>query len=205
MSEPRPLVEVEGLRVETASGLPIVEDVSFSLEAGEALGVVGETGSGKTTSVLAMLGYSQPGSTITDGHVRVGDSQMTTASGRDQRKLRGKVVSYVPQNPAGSLNPSMRIGDAIVEMLKAHQVHGDAAPPVAGALERVGLQGDDEFQRRFPHQLSGGQQQRVCIRSRSSASRRWWSWTSRRPVSTLSLRRSCSTSLSGCGGRQVCQ
>jgi peptide/nickel transport system ATP-binding protein len=163
MADPRPLVEVEGLRVETASGLPIVEDVSFSLEAGEALGVVGETGSGKTTSVLAMLGYSQPGSKITDGHVRVGDAQMTTASGRDQRKLRGKVVSYVPQNPAGSLNPSMRIGDAIVEMLKAHQVHGDAAPPVVRALERVGLQGDDEFQRRFPHQLSGGQQQRVCI------------------------------------------
>jgi peptide/nickel transport system ATP-binding protein len=158
-----PLVRVEGLRVQTAAGLPIVEDVSFSLASGEALGIVGETGSGKTTTVLAMLGYSQPGSTITHGDVRVGDVKMTTAQGRGQRKLRGKVVSYVPQNPAGSLNPSMRVKDAILEMVKAHQANGNAAPPVANALERVGLPGSDEFRRRFPHQLSGGQQQRVCI------------------------------------------
>jgi peptide/nickel transport system ATP-binding protein len=158
----RPLVEVEGLRVETAGGLPIVEDVSFSLEAGGALGVVGETGSGKTTSALAMLGYSQPGTVLTHGDVRVGDVKMTTARGRGQRKLRGKVVSYVPQNPAGSLNPSMRIGSAITEMLRAHQ-DLNAEKPIAEALERVGLPGGKEFQRRYPHQLSGGQQQRVSI------------------------------------------
>jgi peptide/nickel transport system ATP-binding protein len=156
------LVRVEGLRVETAGGLPIVEDVSFSVGAGEALGVVGETGSGKTTSVLAMLGYSQPGTRITGGDVRVGDVQVTTAQGRDQRKLRGQVVSYVPQNPAGSLNPSTRVGGAIAEMVRAHQVDGDT-PSVADALERVGLPGGEPFQRRYPHQLSGGQQQRVCI------------------------------------------
>ncbi|MBA3381951.1 MAG: ABC transporter ATP-binding protein [Actinobacteria bacterium] len=157
-----PLVRVEGLCVETAAGLPIVEDVSFSLEAGEALGVVGETGSGKSTSVLAMLGYSQPGSRITRGDVRVGDVRMTTAGGREQRKLRGKVISYVPQNPAGSLNPSMRIGSAIADIARAHR-SAEGAPAVAEALERVGLSGDDTFQRRYPHQLSGGQQQRVCI------------------------------------------
>jgi peptide/nickel transport system ATP-binding protein len=158
-----PLVRVEGLRVQTAAGLPIVEDVSFSLAAGEALGVVGESGSGKTTTVLAMLGYSQPGTTIIHGDVRVGDVRMTTAKGRGQRRLRGKVVSYVPQNPAGSLNPSIRVRDAIVDMVNAHRVNGNAAPPVAYALERVGLPGGEEFQRRFPHELSGGQQQRVCI------------------------------------------
>jgi peptide/nickel transport system ATP-binding protein len=156
------LVNVDGLSVETVAGAPIVEDVSFSLAAGEALGVVGETGSGKTTTVMAMLGYSQPGATITRGDVRVGDVRMTTAKGREQRKLRGRVVSYVPQNPAGSLNPSMRVKDAIQEMLRAHQTNG-TAPPVRDALERVGLPGSAEFQRRFPHQLSGGQQQRVCI------------------------------------------
>ncbi len=88
--------------------------------------------------------------------------RMTTAEGREQRELRGKVVSYVPQNPAGSLNPSMRVGSAIAEMVHAHQVNGDA-PPVADALERVGLPGDAAFRHRYPHQLSGGQQQRVCI------------------------------------------
>ncbi len=149
--------------MQTDSGVPIVEDVSFALAAGEALGIVGESGSGKTTTLLAMLGYSQPGTTISDGDVRVGGVTMTPAKGRAQRKLRGKVVSYVPQNPAGSLNPSMRVGDAIRDMVRAHHDNGTAAPPVADALERVGLSGASDFQRRFPHQLSGGQQQRVCI------------------------------------------
>jgi peptide/nickel transport system ATP-binding protein len=159
----QPLVRVEGLRVQTAGGLPIIEDVSFSVAAGEALGVVGETGSGKTTSALAMLGYNQSGTTITAGDVRVGDVRMTTAQERGQRRLRGKVVSYVPQNPAGSLNPSLRVGGAIGEMVSAHQLDDGTAPSVADALERVGLPGDVAFQRRYPHQLSGGQQQRVCI------------------------------------------
>ena len=110
-----------------------------------------------------MLGYSQPGTQITGGDVRVGDVQMTTAERARQRAAAREVVSYVPQNPAGSLNPSMRVGDAIVEMVQRPPANGDAAPPVADALERVGLPGDAEFQRRFPHQLSGGQQQRVCI------------------------------------------
>jgi peptide/nickel transport system ATP-binding protein len=158
-----PLVSVERLHVQTAAGVPIVEDVSFALAVGEALGVVGESGSGKTTTVLAMLGYSQPGTTISGGDVRVGGVTMTPAKGRAQRKLRGKVVSYVPQNPAGSLNPSMRVNDTIKDMLRAHHDNGGGAPPVADALETVGLSGSAEFQRRFPHQLSGGQQQRVCI------------------------------------------
>ena len=158
-----PLVRVEGLRVETAAGLPIVEDISFTLEAGEALGVVGETGSGKTTSALAMLGFSQAGSVITAGEISVGDVQMTTGKGRAQRALRGKVVSYVPQNPAGSLNPSTRIGTAVSEMLRAHGGADADPPPIAEALERVGLPGAEAFQRRYPHQLSGGQQQRVSI------------------------------------------
>jgi peptide/nickel transport system ATP-binding protein len=162
-SQRAPLVHVEGLRVETAAGLPIVEDVSFSLEAGEALGVVGETGSGKTTSALAMLGYNQPGTVITHGDVRIGDVRMTTAQERGQRKLRGKVVSYVPQNPAGSLNPSVRVGGAISEMVRAHRSNGDPVPAIADALTRVGLPGEKAFERRYPHQLSGGQQQRVCI------------------------------------------
>jgi peptide/nickel transport system ATP-binding protein len=149
--------------VQTTSGVPIVEDVSFALAAGEALGVVGESGSGKTTTLLAILGYSQPGTAISGGDVRVGGVTMTPAKGRAQRKLRGKVVSYVPQNPAGSLNPSTRVSDAIKDMVRAHHDDGTAAPPIADALERVGLSGSTEFQRRFPHQLSGGQQQRVCI------------------------------------------
>jgi peptide/nickel transport system ATP-binding protein len=158
----QPLLTVAGLNVHTSSGAPIVEDLSLSLTAGEALGIVGETGSGKTTTVLAMLGYSKPGSVITSGEVRVGGLTMTPTKGRSHRDLRGRVVSYVPQNPAGSLNPSMRIGQAILEMLRAHRGAGPA-PTVAEAIEKVGLPGGSEFQRRYPHQLSGGQQQRVCV------------------------------------------
>jgi len=160
--EHEPLVAVDRLHVETRAGAAIVEDVSFSLGGGEALGIVGETGSGKTTAVLAMLGYSKPGSTITGGEVRVGGLRMTPTKGRTHRKLRGKVVSYVPQNPGGSLNPSMRVRQAVLEMLHAHH-EPTAAPSVAEAIEKVGLPGGVDFQRRFPHQLSGGQQQRVCI------------------------------------------
>ena len=159
---PPKLIQVESLRVETAAGLPIVEDVSFSLDAGEALGIVGETGSGKTTSVLAMLGYTHSGSRISHGEVRVGDLRITAAQGPEQRRLRGSVVSYVPQNPAGSLNPSMRIGSAVHEMIKAHGTAG-LTPVISDALTRAGLPGNEAFGKRFPHQLSGGQQQRVCI------------------------------------------
>jgi peptide/nickel transport system ATP-binding protein len=157
------LVHVRGLAVHTATHEPIVEDVTFSVAAGEALGIVGETGSGKTTTVLAMLGYTKPGSAITAGEVRVGSLTMTATHGHSHRELRGKVVSYVPQNPAGSLNPSMRVSDAILEMLQAHQSGRTSATSVAAALAQVGLPAQPEFQRRFPHQLSGGQQQRVCI------------------------------------------
>jgi peptide/nickel transport system ATP-binding protein len=162
-SDQQALVRVDGLSVETVTGVPIIEDVSLWVGAGEALGVVGETGSGKTTSALAMLGYSQPGTEITRGSVVVGDVTMTTGQERGQRRLRGKVVSYVPQNPAGSLNPSVRVGNAITEMVRAHLVDGDAVSSVADVFERVGLTSDIAFQRRYPHQLSGGQQQRVCI------------------------------------------
>ncbi|HEX9032573.1 MAG TPA: ABC transporter ATP-binding protein [Streptosporangiaceae bacterium] len=157
------IVEVSGLRVEAPSGEPIVEDVSFSLAPGEALGLVGESGSGKTTTALALLGYTQAGARITSGSVRVAGTSEHIGDERAQRKIRGRFVSYVPQNPATALNPALRIGDAIAEMLRAH---GDGRAPgdlLASRLENVGLPGDATFRHRYPHQLSGGQQQRVCI------------------------------------------
>ncbi len=156
-------VEVRGLRVEAPSGDPIVEDMSFKLAAGEALGIVGESGSGKTTAVLSLLGYTQAGARITAGEILIGGRAVEAGNDASARRLRGRYVSYVPQNPGGALNPSMRVGDAILDMIRAHRTQG-AVPSVAGpALERAGLPGDHEFQRRYPHQLSGGQQQRVCI------------------------------------------
>jgi peptide/nickel transport system ATP-binding protein len=158
-----PVVQVRDLRVETAWGAPIVDGVSLSLAAGEALGLVGESGSGKTTAVLSLLGYTQAGARITAGEIAIGGETVDAGSPHLAGRLRGRQISYVPQNPGGALNPSMRIGDAIRDMLKAHPVAGDAPKGSGPALERAGLPGDHEFQRRYPHQLSGGQQQRVCI------------------------------------------
>jgi peptide/nickel transport system ATP-binding protein len=157
------LVDVHDLRVEAPTGEAIVEEVSVSIEAGEALGLVGESGSGKTTTALALLGYTQAGARITGGSITIAGKQLRTDDDRSLRQLRGRLVSYVPQNPSTALNPSMRIGDAIGEMVRAHRQGHTLDTLISSKLENVGLPGGAIFQRRYPHQLSGGQQQRVCI------------------------------------------
>jgi peptide/nickel transport system ATP-binding protein len=156
------VLQVRGLRVETPHA-PIIEEVDLRLASGEILGVVGESGSGKTTTALALLGYTTQNARITAGHVDIGGKTMDLADERSARALRGRLVSYVPQNPGTSLNPSMRIGEALVEMLRAHKSSADIDQEVPRTLASVNLPDDSEFRRRYPHQLSGGQQQRVCI------------------------------------------
>jgi len=154
---------VEDLCIRLSTGEPIVEDVSFAVDAGEVLGLVGESGSGKTTTALSLLGYARAGVEIIGGTIEVGGESILGRDPRALRSLRGRVVSYVPQDPGGSLNPSLRVGDAIMDVLRAHrpgQVPGDS---LRTALERVELGADPRFVHRYPHQLSGGQQQRVTI------------------------------------------
>ena len=158
-----PVLAVRDLTVDTPGGDPIVENVSFSLAPGEVLGVVGESGSGKTTAALALLGYTQGGARITGGTVSIAGEEVPADSERAARRMRGRLVSYVPQNPGTALNPSMRIGPAIADMVRAHRSGVRAEDVISSALENVHLPGDVQFQRRYPHQLSGGQQQRVCI------------------------------------------
>jgi peptide/nickel transport system ATP-binding protein len=158
-----PVLVVDDLRVDAPSGDPILEGVSFSIGRGEVLGVVGESGSGKTTCALALLGYTQSGARITGGSVQIGGEKMPTNNERGARRLRGRLCSYVPQNPGSALNPSMRIGDAIRDMIDQHRVKQSDPNVVSVLLQNVGLPDSTEFQRRYPHQLSGGQQQRVCI------------------------------------------
>jgi peptide/nickel transport system ATP-binding protein len=158
-----PLLTVTGLRVEADNGSLVVDDLSLELAAGEALGLVGESGSGKTTVAQALLGYTRPGLRITSGRVYVAGDELLGRDERELRRRRGRLVSYVPQDPSTALNPSIRVGNHVREVLAAHDLADNVAERVTTVLERVQLPTNRPFLRRFPHQLSGGQQQRLAI------------------------------------------
>ncbi len=158
-----PVLSVSELRVGAGARSIVVEDVSFEVAAGEALGIVGESGSGKTTVAQALLGYTRPGLHVVSGSVRVRGEEITNRDERGLRRLRGQLVSYVPQDPGTALNPSIRVGDQVREVLRAHALDRKLDERVEAVLQRVHLPADRSFARRFPHQLSGGQQQRLAI------------------------------------------
>ncbi|MDX6494511.1 MAG: peptide/nickel transport system ATP-binding protein ddpF [Gaiellales bacterium] len=162
-AEKPPVIRVEKLSLGLRTGEPVVEDVSFTVAAGEILGLVGESGSGKTTTALSLLGYTRTGVVVRGGTIEVGGESIMGRDARSLRSVRGKVVSYVPQDPGGALNPSLRVGDAIMDVLRAHRAERASEESVQAALERVELGADPHFGHRYPHQLSGGQQQRVTI------------------------------------------
>ena len=157
-----PVLEVKGLTLSLTSGVPIVEDVSMRVSPGEILGLVGESGSGKTTTALALLGYTRPGVFVARGEISVAGEELAGRDEESARKLRGRLVSYVPQDPGNSLNPALRIGQSIQDMLDEHGGVREVGS-VETALASVELPPDPVFVRRYPHQLSGGQQQRVTI------------------------------------------
>jgi peptide/nickel transport system ATP-binding protein len=135
---PRVAVRVDGLRVELGSGLAIVEDVSLEVRAGEIVGLVGESGSGKTTTALALLGYARPGVRIAGGDVLVAGETVSRRDERTARRFRGRLVSYVPQDPGNALNPALRIGRAIQDMLDEHAADREVGS-VSSALAAVHL------------------------------------------------------------------
>ncbi|PYI67470.1 peptide ABC transporter ATP-binding protein [Arthrobacter livingstonensis] len=158
-----------GLRVSTVTGAEILHGISFTLQPGRILALVGESGSGKTTAGLACMGHFRQGLELTGGSVTLNGGEqgnLLELPEHQLRTLRGGEISYVPQDPALSLNPAMRIGEQILETLRVHHF-GDATAErlerVAEVLAEVGLDNSRSYQRRYPHQLSGGQQQRVGI------------------------------------------
>jgi peptide/nickel transport system ATP-binding protein len=158
-----PVLTARDLRLELVSGEAVVEELSLDVRPGEIVGLVGESGSGKTTTALAFLGYHRAGVCRAAGEVTVAGERLTSYPEPRLRRLRGRLVAYVPQEPSMALNPSIRIGDQIKRMLETHSGANAAPGAVADALRQVALPNDANFIRRFPHQLSGGQQQRVAI------------------------------------------
>jgi peptide/nickel transport system ATP-binding protein len=158
-------LKVTGLEVRLGrSGPDVVRDVSFAVPAGEVFGLVGESGSGKTTVALALLGHTRRGLRITGGKVLLDGIDLLTLSPRDLRAVRGALVSYVPQDPSAALNPALRVGTQIREVLQVHaEAVGDAGDRVAEVMREVYLDPTPQLLQRYPHELSGGQQQRVAL------------------------------------------
>ncbi len=161
-------LEVVDLRVEIDYGAheDIVDGISFHVAAGEVLGLVGESGSGKTTVGLAVLGHTRRGARVARGEVRIEGRDILPLPPLERQQLRGKLVSYVPQDPASSLNPALKIDTQLDETLSAHGFGSSDEERRARIVETLGevlLPSDDVFLHRYPHQLSGGQQQRVAL------------------------------------------
>jgi peptide/nickel transport system ATP-binding protein len=168
MSVTETLLEVRNLAVAYRQGggwARAVDDVSLSVQAGEVFGLVGESGCGKSTVALQLLGYRHPAAKVEQGDVRFKGRSLVAMPRAELDRLRGDRVAFVPQNPTTALNPGIRIGAQLAETIVAHSRAdaGESAAAIAPLLKLVGLPVEPGFQRRYPHQLSGGQQQRVCI------------------------------------------
>ena len=157
------LLEVSGLRVEIG-GRPVVDGVSFAVAEGGRLGVIGESGSGKTMSALAIVGLV-PDSAAVGGSIRFAGEELVGRTDRGYTPLRGEQIAMVFQDPRTALNPVMRVGRQISEPLRLHRGVGrrEAAVIAEELCARVGLPDPERAARAYPHQLSGGQRQRVGI------------------------------------------
>ncbi len=164
-----PLLDVQHLttRFHTRNGVVhAVEDVSFRIEAGETLGIVGESGSGKSVTCYSLLGLiPQPPGRIHSGSALFDGLDLLKASERELRRVRGKRISMIFQDPMTSLNPFMRIRDQLTEPLEIHEnLSGrPALHRTIDALAEVGIPDPDKRIDSYPHEFSGGMRQRVMI------------------------------------------
>jgi peptide/nickel transport system ATP-binding protein len=164
-----PVLEIENLRVEfpTARGaVTAVDGVSLALEPGERLGLIGESGSGKSTIALAVMRLIKPPGRIAEGKIALDGVDLLQLSEAEMRRYRLAKVALITQGAMNSLNPVIRIRAQMIDSLKAHGIELSKSgyqDYLAELLRSVGL--DPDVANLFPHQLSGGMKQRVCIAS----------------------------------------
>ncbi|MGN6805464.1 MAG: ABC transporter ATP-binding protein [Trinickia sp.] len=161
------LVEVANLQVvargDDGAEIPIVKDVSFSIRRGEVLALIGESGSGKTTIALTLLGYARRGCRIAGGRVGVGGTDVLAAAPAALRDLRGRRVAYVAQSASASFNPALRVIDQVIEGVCVRRLMSRKAAreKAVGLFRALALPSPEAIGERYPHQVSGGQLQRL--------------------------------------------
>ncbi|MFK0383526.1 ABC transporter ATP-binding protein [Agrobacterium sp. NPDC090273] len=161
-------LDVRGLSVEfpTRSGnLQALTDVSLTIRRGEILGVVGESGAGKSMTGMAVLGLLEPPGRICAGEIRIAGQRTDNLSDLEMEEVRGRMVGAVFQDPLTSLNPLFSVGQQLVETIRLHsdRNRSEARSHAVDLLKQVGIPGAEERIDHFPHQFSGGMRQRVVI------------------------------------------
>ena len=165
------LLEVKDLKIEATSYPPgedpvritIVEGINFTLERGKVLGLIGESGAGKSTIGLSALAYGRGGVEITGGQALLDGEDLLAMNRKEIRAIRGAKVCYVSQSAAASFNPAHRIGDQVIEASLRHKLmtKAEARERAAYLFDILGLPEPESFGKRYPHQVSGGQLQRA--------------------------------------------
>ncbi len=161
------VLQVEGLKVYYATptgDVRAVDDVTFQIREGEIVGLVGESGCGKTTTAMAILRLVQSPGRIVDGRILVDDVDIARLNERELRQIRWTKISLIPQGAMNSLNPVMRIKDQIGDAIETHegrQPRQALKERILSLLSTVGL--PSRVYKMYPHELSGGMKQRVCI------------------------------------------
>ena len=163
-----PLLKVEALRIALAGNKTTynaVEEVSFEIGRGEAFGLVGESGCGKSITALAIMGLLRRPLSLAGGRIVLGGEEIQDASAAEMRRLRGKRIAMIFQEPMTALNPLSPVGKQIAEMFVLHEGMGwnEAMDRAEEALRQVRVPSPERRIRDYPHQLSGGMRQRVMI------------------------------------------
>jgi oligopeptide/dipeptide ABC transporter ATP-binding protein len=163
-----PLLELDGLSTHyiAARGTRVtraVQDVSLTLEAGQTLGIVGESGSGKTTLALSILRLLPPGARIVSGGLRFDGDDLLAKSPNEMRRIRGKKIAMILQDPMASLNPLFTVGDQVAEPIRVHEraTRRSAWDRAKGLLASVRIAAPERRVREHPHEMSGGMRQRI--------------------------------------------
>ncbi|MFS7250694.1 dipeptide ABC transporter ATP-binding protein [Rahnella rivi] len=171
MTPSTPLLDIRSLAIHTDSGIPLVNPVSFQVNRREIVALVGESGSGKTLSSLALMGLLPPGVLMSGGEIWLEDKRIASPDVPYDAPVRGKELAMIFQEPMTSMNPVLKVGEQIAEVLVRHQQIGwkQAHRDAVALLDRVGIVNPEQRAKQYIHQLSGGMRQRVMIASAISS------------------------------------